>query len=126
MRLISKMFSLQGRDTRGDFLAYIGLSILFILVGTLVIGGLASIMPSDSLEADAPPPAFAVILVLMLILTIIVVRVLSTARRFRDIGASPWLTLLMLVPLVNFITTIALVFVPGKSGASPQETAGVF
>ena len=126
MRLMSKMFSLQGRDTRGDFLAYIGLSILLVLVGTLVIAGVSSVAAPGSMEPGASPPVFAGLLIVALVLVVFVVRILSTARRFRDIGASPWLTLLMLVPLINFITMVALMFVPGKPGPSPEETARVF
>ncbi len=125
MRLLSKMFSFQGRDNRADFLAYIGLSILFVMVGAVGVVGVSSITSPGSLEPDASPPVFAVALLGVLILAILVIRFLSTARRFRDLESSPWLALLIFVPVINFIVLVALMFIPGK-GVTPEDAARVF
>lgn len=120
------MFSLQGRDTRSDFLAYIGLSIAFVFLGAIIVFGLSSIFGPATLEPDAGPSVLAGIALVLLVVSVTVIRILSTCRRFRDIDSSPWLALLMLIPVVNAITTIALMFIPSARGHSPEDAARVF
>jgi len=126
MRLLSKMFSFQGWDTRLDYLASIGMSVAFLLVGVLLVFGLSKVLAPASMEPDGEPTLLAVIALVSVFVAIVAMRVLSTCRRFRDMGRSPWLTLLMIIPGVNLITGIALLFVPSAPGQSPYEAANVF
>lgn len=38
-----------------------------------------------------------------------------SARRFRDCGFSPWLTLLLIIPIACFVATIICGFIPANS-----------
>lgn len=126
MHLLSKVLSFQGRDTRLDYLASIGMSVAFLLVGFLILIGLGKAFAPATLEPGGEPPLLAVIALVLLFAAVAAMRVLSTCRRFRDMGRSPWLTLLMIVPGVNPITGLALLFIPSAQGQSPHEAANVF
>jgi len=45
----------------------------------------------------------------------------AVVRRFHDMGKSGWWFLLMLVPLVNFGTIIALLVIPGEKEIAPSQ-----
>ena len=55
MRLLSKMFSFQGWDSRLDYLASIGMSVAFLLVGVLLVFGLSKVLAPASMEPDGEP-----------------------------------------------------------------------
>lgn len=105
MRLLSKVFSFQGRDTRADYLSYIGLSALFVMAS----GGLVIAITEGTGTGGSDEE---LVLLALVIAVTAVIRVLSSCRRFRDMGRSPWLTLLYLVPLINLIVLWALLFAP--------------
>nr|WP_256489347.1 DUF805 domain-containing protein [Pleionea sp. CnH1-48] len=49
---------------------------------------------------------------------IIVLTFVMMIRRLNDLGQSGWLSLLYLIPLLNLLLTIYLVFFPGDEGAN--------
>lgn len=53
---------------------------------------------------------------LLLIITLSVFGLSITVRRFHDLEKSGWFCLLGIVPLVNFITGLYLLFAPGTYG----------
>jgi len=56
MRLLSKMFSFQGWDSRLDYLASIGMSVAFLLVGVLLVFGLSKVLAPASMSLMENPP----------------------------------------------------------------------
>ncbi len=92
-----KLFSISGRIGRARYIVYLfGLSLLIIGVGallSLVTAGLAMI------------PAYIALLVMQFMLTI---------QRCHDFNTSGWLSILILVPLVNFM----FLFIPGTDGTN--------
>jgi uncharacterized membrane protein YhaH (DUF805 family) len=56
-------------------------------------------------------------------LTAIVFFILASSRRLRHLGASGWLALLLLIPLVGTIMFLVLLLAPGKTKSSPGEIA---
>lgn len=62
-------------------------------------------------------------LVYLVLLILVVAFVFSlSARRFHDLGKSGWLSLLMLIPVVNFFVWLFLLLAPGKSGSNLYGT----
>lgn len=105
------VFSVSGRMGRARYLVYlVGLSLVIISVGallSLVTAGLAMI------------PAYIALLVMQFMLTI---------QRSHDFNTSGWLSILILVPLINFV----FLFIPGTNGTNrwgskttPNSTAVV-
>jgi uncharacterized membrane protein YhaH (DUF805 family)/Tfp pilus assembly protein PilE len=93
-----KLFSISGRIGRARYIAYgIGLYLLLSIIG----GILAAVLGSAG--AVAAVLAWLAILVLGFMLTI---------QRCHDFNTSGWLSILMLVPLVNLIFW----FIPGTDG----------
>ena len=106
-----RLFSVSGRIGRARYIVYlVGLSLLIIGLGallSLVTAGLAMI------------PAYIALLVMQFMLTI---------QRSHDFNTSGWLSILILVPLVNFM----FLFIPGTEGTNrwgskttPNSTAVV-
>ncbi|MBU85221.1 MULTISPECIES: DUF805 domain-containing protein [unclassified Alcanivorax] len=115
-----KFLSLSGRIGRMRYFAYAtGLTLMFYAV----LGVLAAIMI----------PAFAdssmgVVIGLLFAVGAIVVLVFSwgyMVRRLNDINASGWLSLLMLVPLVNIVLGLVLLFKKGSEGENNYGAAPV-
>ncbi len=94
---ITKYANFSDRADRKEFWGF------FLL--TLIVG-LASLI------IDPSTMAFNVLSVALLIPTIAVY-----VRRARDLGKSPWLTLLMIVPLVNMIYFLYLGFGASKDAS---------
>jgi uncharacterized membrane protein YhaH (DUF805 family)/Tfp pilus assembly protein PilE len=93
-----KLFSISGRIGRARYIAYgIGLYLLLSLIG----GILAAVLGTAGVVA-----------VVLAWLAILVLGFMLTIQRCHDFDTSGWLSILMLVPLVNLIFW----FIPGTDG----------
>jgi len=100
-----RFFDLQSRIGRLRYLAYpIGLMLLFIPAGII---GVLLMMASTILGSLFLFAAYVVLLVLSFGFIV---------RRLHDMDMSGWWCLLMLIPLVNFIFTLVLLFKAGTIG----------
>lgn len=112
-----KFFSLSGRIGRVRYLAYgFGAGLLMIPVVAL-LGALGALMGGSKASAVG---MIGVVLGYLLYLVAIWSQV---ARRLNDMGKSGWMGLLMLVPLVNFIFALWLLFGRGDDGANEYGPA---
>jgi uncharacterized membrane protein YhaH (DUF805 family) len=108
-----KVFSISGRIGRARYIVY-GIGFYFL---ASVIGGLAIAAVGDA-GAAVLVLAWAAALVMGFMLTI---------QRCHDCDASGWLSLVLLIPLVN----LTFWFIPGSSGANrygpptPSNSAGM-
>lgn len=103
----------SGRFGRLSYLAWLFLSsvIFMIIIGVLVaIFGLF-IDPQHPESISTP----AIILVVILYIAFIYFSIIFMIRRLHDRNHSGWLALLMLVPLVNVIFAIYLLFAKGDA-----------
>ncbi|MFM9885247.1 MAG: DUF805 domain-containing protein [Burkholderiales bacterium] len=98
-----KVFSASGRIGR---IRYIGYSVGLMLLFAAVLGVIAPIA-----GPIAGPIAAGVVTVIGYVL-MMVVMFLTTIQRAHDFNTSGWISLLVLVPLVNFIFW----FIPGTDG----------
>jgi uncharacterized membrane protein YhaH (DUF805 family) len=96
------------------------------LFGFSVIWGIAafivSIASGVDFEAGAEPNAGGLLLAFIFYLVAFVASLSYTIRRFHDFDKSGWWTLLYLVPLVNFIVGLILLFAPGTPGPNTYGT----
>ncbi|MEJ2529834.1 MAG: DUF805 domain-containing protein [Gammaproteobacteria bacterium] len=116
----SSPFSSSGRFGRLSYLAWTTLLNLSLgLIMSIVIGGFAA-MQQQMLAGGKLMLAFQLVTIMVLIF--------FSIRRFHDMNASGWWALLLIVPIVNFVTALVLLFKAGNVGANdyglPRRTRG--
>ena len=101
-------FTIQGRLNRKPFfLRGLALGILSLILSS-VMGGLA--------ETSSTVLHLVSLLMLPLILVCAAGSLTLIIRRWHDLGKSGWFTLLLLIPLLNFLVMLYLWFVRGTAG----------
>jgi len=117
-----KILSWSGRIGRLRYLAY-GMGMLFVFIV------LAAIIGKFFLVAGVRDVAIA--LVIILYISIFVYWVSIAKRRLNDVNLSGWYCALLVLPFVNTILVLALMFIPGTNtsnayGAVPiKNSTGV-
>ncbi|MFK5950732.1 MAG: DUF805 domain-containing protein [Methylococcales bacterium] len=123
-----EIFSAKGRIGRLRYLAY---SMIYNFLIMFFLGILMAIMipmlnNSDTGEAS---PMMTLVMVLMY-LPVFYIFFIVARRRLHDLDRTGWLSLLMLVPLINVIFGLYLLFGAGSSGTNkygppPQPNSAV-
>ena len=116
-------FDPKGRFTRLSWLAW---NLVLAVVGSIVVGGVVLIlgalglaaMPQPNSAPNAAVPIVGAIVVLIPYLVMAVLGWILTIRRFHDIDASGWWSLTLIVPLVNLIAFLVLLFKRGDESAN--------
>ena len=130
-----RLFGFAGRMGRLRYLSYTFVSSLVIYLGLgMVVGILAAILiPMFAQGGGSTAGEVLFVLVYLAILAaILVVQAQYGVRRLHDLNMNGWLWLIMLVPLVNIIFGLYLLFAPGTDTANnygpppPPNTAGVW
>lgn len=108
-----RFLTFNGRIGRIRYLAYNFLInfVLMFVVGMVAAIAIPSIVTPDR-AVDLPVALF----VMLLYLPPVVVMFMLAKRRLNDLNHSGWLSLLMLIPLVNALLMVYLVFWPGSAG----------
>ena len=108
-----KIFSFHGRIGRMRYLAYgIGVNLLLMLV-MLPLAGATAFMGGDPGSSMIGILGIGIFYVLT-----IVISVMFAKRRLNDLNRSGWWFLLFIVPLVNLLLAIYLIFFPGTNGSN--------
>lgn len=121
------VFSLSGRIGRLRYLAYFFSIYIFIAFIAGVFGAGFGFSSDDSELAGG---VFLIFLVIGYIAFFFYTFVFSR-RRLNDLGWSGWWNLLFIVPLVNLILSLILIFKAGEQGANqygnpaPANTLGI-
>lgn len=114
-------FSPSGRFGRLSYIAWGMLMGIAVWAVMLVFGGGMAAMGPDSLATMGP-------LLIVVQLVVLVPTILFAIRRLHDINAAGWWSLLFLVPIVNFVFILVLMFKAGSEGANrfaaPRVTLG--
>lgn len=126
----SGMFSFSGRIGRLRYLAY---PLTLYLFTSLVIAALGAISGNGYVFDDTENSGSIIILILMVVIYIVLFIYVFVygVRRLNDIGWSGFLSILYIIPLINFIFGLLLLFMPGdtesnKYGAPPPpNTLGI-
>ena len=106
-----KVFSFNGRIGRMRYLAYsIGVNFLLMLVMVPLAGA------SAFMGGDPTTSMIGMLGIGIFYIVTIVVSVMFSKRRLNDLNRSGWWFLLFIIPIVNLILAIYLIFFPGTSG----------
>ena len=110
------MFNFKGRINRGRFLLYIiVLSVISIVV--------TAVYTSAVQNLQAPFASIGFIVALIILIISAVAGISAWVRRLHDVNLSGFYAFLMIVPLVNIILGLYLLFKPGDS--NPNQYIGV-
>ncbi|MEJ2508413.1 MAG: DUF805 domain-containing protein [Gammaproteobacteria bacterium] len=120
-----RVFSTSGRLGRLRYLGY-GMAVnLVVWFAVMLLGLVASLIPSQATNIVVG------IIGVGLYIAVIVVAFMLMIQRIHDFDTSGWLALLMLVPLVNVVFGLLLLFLPGTKGSNrfgaepPPNSTGV-
>ena len=117
------IFSFNGRIGRLRYMAYgIGSYLLLMMVMIPVVG------TSAFTGAEEAMSTFAMIAMGIIYIAMLVAGVAFAKRRLNDLNRSGWWMLLSIVPFVNLIFTIYVIFFPGTEsdndfGAAPAANS---
>jgi uncharacterized membrane protein YhaH (DUF805 family) len=120
-----RIFTAEGRIGRLRYLAYgLIINLCFIPVALLILA-IATATTGDS----GQPSLIVWILGGIAYIALIVASFILAKRRLNDLNQSGWLSLLLLIPLVNFGVILWLIFAPGEKqqnsyGAYPIKNTG--
>jgi len=95
-------------DRRQYAIVFVGMLLIGMVIGFLT--GVASVL----VEPDGFMDLLLAMFLLAWVPVSVIVSVGAAVRRFHDLDLSGWYFLLLLVPLINFLTFLYLVFKPGK------------
>lgn len=117
------IFSFSGRIGRLRYLAYhIGTS---FLVGLAMLVLMPLLVPTAFMAGDTGASFMGMIAMVVLYVVILVLSVMFAKRRLNDLNRSGWWFLLFIVPIVNLLLTIYLIFFPGSDGSNDYGPAPV-
>jgi uncharacterized membrane protein YhaH (DUF805 family) len=114
--VFGRCFSWKGKFNRGEFIVSIATSLVISLLFGIVIG-VGAALGTKSVALAAVAGLFG----LVMILAVTVAGLGAVIRRVHDLGVSPWLMLLALVPIANFVWIIYLLVAPGKPDAPAEQ-----
>ena len=86
------------------------LAVMFVSLRLDVLNAIAPYVPFGYLDAVIWSP--------ILMLVLIAGRTVLVIRRLHDLGRSGWLSLVSLVPIVNWVLGIYLLFTKGQAGSN--------
>ena len=106
-----KIFSFSGRIGRMRYLAYgIGVNILLMAV-MIPLGGATAVM-----GGEAGMSMIGMLVIGIFYIATFVISIMFAKRRLNDLNRSGWWFLLFLIPLVNLLFAIYVLFFPGTGG----------
>ena len=111
-----KIFSFKGRIGRLRYMAYgVGTYLILMAVFMPILGG--TMLMGGTLASPGEAGMSIVVMAAMGVfyIALIVLSVSFGKRRLNDLNRSGWWMLLFIVPLVNFLMAIYIVFFPGSS-----------
>jgi uncharacterized membrane protein YhaH (DUF805 family) len=108
-----KILSFSGRIGRMRYLAY-GIGLNFLLMAIMIpLGGATAAM-----GGEAGMSMIGMLVIGIFYVATIAVSVMFAKRRLNDLNRSGWWFLLFLIPIVNLLMAIYLVFFPGSDGSN--------
>ena len=108
-----RVFAFNGRIGRMRYLAYgIGVNLVLTAVMTPLLGASAAV------GGDQATTLLGMVAIGVYYLITIVVSVMFAKRRLNDLNRSGWWLLLFIVPVVNLLLAIYLIFFPGSDGTN--------
>lgn len=116
MSLTKTLFSFYGEIGRKKYVFGMMLSLLIALFMAFLPTFIVSLTGSAE-------PVFRILFAAMYLSAVIffIYTVLSlSSKRLRHIGSSPWMVLLLLIPLIKLFLLVYMLFYPGKKNKNPE------
>ena len=108
-----KIFTFNGRIGRMRYLAYgIGVNLLLMLVMVPLVSATAF------MGGASGSSMIGMVGIGLFYIVTIVISVMFAKRRLNDLNRSGWWFLLFIIPLVNLLLAIYLIFFPGTDGSN--------
>ena len=111
-----KMFSFSGRLGRARYMAYTMALMLAVWFGGGIL--VAITMPLMAKGGGSVASIISSLIIIAVYGFMLVAMFTLAVRRINDFNVTGWLSLLFLVPLLNFIFGLALWIIPGTKGAN--------
>jgi len=106
------VFSANGRLGRMRYIAYaMGFAILGQILSNLMVG-IAALIPNEA------GGFISMIGIAIVFITVLVISIMLAVQRLHDLDKTGWLYLLMLVPILNLIFGLYLLFAPGSASSN--------
>ena len=119
------LFSPEGRINRKKYiLTLLSLNIFFGVVYAIISCCFISALLMAAGGAETPGTGGAIfsaiisVLIVVLGITAIYSAIVLNIKRFHDLNKSGWCSLLSLIPIINILVMLSLVFVKGTQGAN--------
>ena len=106
--MLAKTFSIGGRDTRLQFLGFVAALACAMAISAILFESQTFPISPERLAVESIP-------ILLIVVLGSIALSLSAGRRFRDMGRSPWLALLLFIPVVSTFVVIVLLAVKGSN-----------
>ncbi|MFV2032766.1 MAG: DUF805 domain-containing protein [Gammaproteobacteria bacterium] len=107
------IFSFKGRIGRLRYLAYgVGTSIVLMAVLMPIVGGTMVVAGGDGQSI------LVIVAMAVFYIAAIALSVMFGKRRLNDLNRAGWWLLFFIVPLLNLVLTIYLIFFPGSEGSN--------
>ena len=125
------VLTFEGRIGRLRYLAYSIPWGLLTWVAFFVLGIVAAIViPAFASGSEAAAGIIGIIMALVLVVIAYIPAFGLAKRRLNDMNQSGWLGLIMIIPFVNFLFLLVLLFAPGSQGSNrygprPCENSGL-
>jgi uncharacterized membrane protein YhaH (DUF805 family) len=110
-----QVFSLSQRIGRVRYLAY---NFVAMLVASVVIGIIGSLLLAVLTEGMSVDTTYFAIFTVVFYVVPLTITFIISARRLHDLNSSGWLALLLLIPVINLLFVLYLLFAPGSKGAN--------
>ncbi len=108
-----ELFSFQGRIGRWQFI-----SVVFLIFFVAFILGLLSSGFPEFFEASEFAEPTAIVILVVLIIFVWIIQVFNIIKRFHDLDMSGLWTFVLLVPLLNLLLWVVLLFFKGTDGTN--------
>jgi len=126
-----QVLSFSGRIGRLRYLAYSIPWNLLAWVGFMVLGMISAVLLPMLVNGNGAGVGILGVLIGLVILAIAYVPMFGlSVRRLNDLNQSGWLSLILLIPLINLLFLLVLIFAPGTKsvnnyGPRPVENSGL-
>ncbi len=115
----AKFWSFAGRLGRMRYIAY-SFAATLIVYGVMIViallGGGLAMLGGGGNNAGAAAGGTFLLLMIPIVILMLVIGFMLAIQRCHDFNMSGWLSILIIIPLVNFFTFLAFIFIPGTNG----------
>jgi len=107
-----KLFSASGRIGRARYMAFSFVLMTLVFIPLAIIGGILG----ATMSTDAG--AGALLLAVPFYIALFAISFIEARRRFHDLNQTSWLFVTLIIPFINILASLYLIFWPGTKGTN--------